>query len=99
MAPSTVAKAASAASKASPGEDGKGALEFRFAPDYRSGYLDSGLGSGRSRSKTHRHPATPESTPARAMNRPMKTRKFKKADWELDFFFISGAWARARVIR
>jgi len=33
------------------------------------------------------------------MNRPMKTRRFKKADCELDFFFISGAWARARVIR
>src|SRR5882724_7295447 len=33
------------------------------------------------------------------MNRPMKTRRFKKADCELDFFFISGVWARARVIR
>jgi hypothetical protein len=29
----------------------------------------------------------------------MKTRRFKKADCELDFFFIGGAWARARMIR
>jgi hypothetical protein len=33
------------------------------------------------------------------MNRPMKTRRFKNADCELVFFFISGAWARAHVIR
>jgi hypothetical protein len=33
-------------------------------------------------------------TPARTMNRPIKTRKLKKADREADFFFMSslGGW-------
>src|SRR5262245_20126265 len=44
-------------------------------------------------------PSNARNTPARAMNRPMKTRRFKKADWELDFFFIRGARVRARMIR
>jgi len=29
-------------------------------------------------------------TPARAMNRPIRTRRLKNADCEVDFFFISG---------
>src|SRR5689334_1058517 len=28
--------------------------------------------------------------PANATNRPIKTRRLKKADWEVDFFFIGG---------
>src|SRR5262249_22864716 len=44
-------------------------------------------------------PSNARNTPARAMNRPMKTRRFKKADWESDFFFIRGAWVRDRMIR
>ena len=29
-------------------------------------------------------------TPVSATNRPIKTRRLKNADWEVDFFFISG---------
>ena len=29
-------------------------------------------------------------TPARATNRPIKTRRLKNADCEVDFFFMSG---------
>ena len=28
--------------------------------------------------------------PANATNRPIKTRRLKNADWEVDFFFIGG---------
>ena len=35
-------------------------------------------------------PASARKTLARTMNRPIKTRKLKKADREADFFFMSG---------
>ncbi len=33
-------------------------------------------------------PASARKTPARTINRPIKTRRLKKADCEVDFFFI-----------
>ena len=35
-------------------------------------------------------PASARKTPARTINRPIKTRRLKKADREADFFFMSG---------
>ena len=35
-------------------------------------------------------PASARKTPARTINRPIKTRRFKKADCVADFVFISG---------
>ena len=35
-------------------------------------------------------PASARKTPARRINRPIKTRKLKKADCEADFFFMNG---------
>ena len=34
--------------------------------------------------------ASARETPTRTMNRPIKTRKLKKADREADFFFMNG---------
>ena len=36
-------------------------------------------------------PARARKTPARTTNRPIKTRRLKKADFEVDFFFIEFA--------
>ena len=33
-------------------------------------------------------PTSAKKTPARAMHRPIKTRRLKKADFEADFFFM-----------
>src|SRR5437588_11797803 len=35
-------------------------------------------------------PANARKTPARTINRPIKTRRLKKADCEADFFFMNG---------
>jgi hypothetical protein len=35
-------------------------------------------------------PASARTTPASTINRPIKTRKLKKADREADFFFMNG---------
>ena len=35
-------------------------------------------------------PISARKTPARTTNRPIKTRRLKKADCEVDFFFMSG---------
>jgi hypothetical protein len=35
-------------------------------------------------------PASARKTPVRTTNRPIRTRKLKKADREADFFFMSG---------
>jgi hypothetical protein len=35
-------------------------------------------------------PISARKTPARTINRPIKTRRLKKADREADFFFMSG---------
>ena len=35
-------------------------------------------------------PKASSETPVRAMHRPIKTRRLKNADWEVDFFFMSG---------
>ena len=35
-------------------------------------------------------PTSAREMPARAINRPIKTRRLKKADFEADFFFMDG---------
>ena len=38
--------------------------------------------------RTRQGPASARETPASTMNRPIKTRRLKKADCEADFFFM-----------
>ena len=38
--------------------------------------------------RTCQSPASARKTPARTINRPIKTRRLKKADCEADFFFM-----------
>ena len=38
--------------------------------------------------RTRQSPASARKTPARTINRPIKTRRLKKADCEADFFFM-----------